>query len=141
MMDSAGRYWALEAREHTDDLDTTVGTVRELLEDIVARQLISDVPLGTLLSGGLDSSTITALAQRHGQIRSFAVDFAGYADNFEPDEMRVDADVDAEHPPPQVVGRFLNREEHGSGPHRGQRSILVDCRDGRTKQQEHFEPP
>jgi asparagine synthase (glutamine-hydrolysing)/amidotransferase len=56
------------------------------------RQLISDVPLGTLLSGGLDSSTITALAQRHGQVRSFAVDFAGYADNFEPDEMRVDAD-------------------------------------------------
>lgn len=86
------RYWALEAREHPDDRDATVGTVRELLEDIVARQLISDVPVGTLLSGGLDSSTITALAQRHGQVRSFAVDFAGYADNFEPDEMRVDAD-------------------------------------------------
>jgi len=86
------RYWALEAREHTDDLDTTVGTVRELLEDIVGRQLVSDVPLGTLLSGGLDSSTITALAQRRGRVRSFAVDFAGYADNFQPDEMRVDAD-------------------------------------------------
>ena len=58
------RYWALEAREHTDDLATTIGTVRELLEDIVARQLISDVPLCTLLSGGLDSSAITALAAR-----------------------------------------------------------------------------
>jgi asparagine synthase (glutamine-hydrolysing) len=86
------RYWALEAREHTHDLDTTVSTVRELLEDIVDRQLVSDVPLCSLLSGGLDSSTITALAQRRGPIRSFAVDFAGYTDNFQPDEMRVDAD-------------------------------------------------
>lgn len=86
------RYWALEAREHTHDLDTTTSTVRELLEDIVDRQLVSDVPLCSLLSGGLDSSTITALAQRRGPIRSFAVDFAGYTDNFQPDEMRVDAD-------------------------------------------------
>ncbi|MGW0067613.1 asparagine synthase (glutamine-hydrolyzing) [Streptosporangium sandarakinum] len=88
------RYWRLEAREHTDDLDTTVRTVRGLLDDIVERQLVSDVPLCTLLSGGLDSSAITALAAKaskeHGAggIRSFAVDFAGYSENFRPDEMR-----------------------------------------------------
>jgi asparagine synthase (glutamine-hydrolysing) len=87
------RYWALEAREHTDDLDTTVGTIRELLEDIMERQLVADVPLCTLLSGGVDSSTITALAKKRGPIRSFAVDFAGYTENFRPDEMRVDADA------------------------------------------------
>ncbi|MEU0570817.1 asparagine synthase (glutamine-hydrolyzing) [Nonomuraea sp. NPDC005983] len=90
---SLRRYWALEAREHTDDLDTTVRTVRDLLEDIVGRQLISDVPLCTLLSGGLDSSTITALARKHGQIRSFAVDFAGYTEEFRPDELRGDPDA------------------------------------------------
>jgi asparagine synthase (glutamine-hydrolysing) len=88
------RYWTLQAREHTDDLDTTVATVRALLEDIVARQIISDVPLCALLSGGLDSSVITALAAARyradglGTARSFAVDFAGYTDNFEPDSMR-----------------------------------------------------
>ena len=88
------RYWKLEAREHTDDLDTTVRTIRELLEDIVTRQLISDVPLCTLLSGGLDSSAITALAARSlaaqgaGPVRSFAVDFVGYAEHFQPDAMR-----------------------------------------------------
>jgi asparagine synthase (glutamine-hydrolysing) len=88
------RYWRLEARDHTDDLDTTVRTVRELLEDIVARQLISDVPLCTLLSGGLDSSAITALAAEAlrrdgaGPVRSFAVDFVGYAEHFQPDPMR-----------------------------------------------------
>ncbi|RSM98646.1 asparagine synthase (glutamine-hydrolyzing) [Nonomuraea sp. WAC 01424] len=86
------RYWALEGREHTDDLDMTVGTVRELLDDIVGRQLVSDVPICTLLSGGLDSSIVTALARTHGPIRSFAVDYAGYAENFQADETRGDPD-------------------------------------------------
>ncbi|MEV7868411.1 asparagine synthase (glutamine-hydrolyzing) [Streptomyces sp. NPDC088124] len=86
------QYWQLTAQEHTDDLDTTVRTVRELLEDIVERQLVSDVPLCSLLSGGLDSSALTALALKHGDTRSFAVDFAGYADHFQPDEMRGSAD-------------------------------------------------
>ncbi|WNG28980.1 asparagine synthase (glutamine-hydrolyzing) [Cystobacter fuscus] len=87
-------YWKLEARPHTDDLKTTVRTIRELLEDIVSRQLISDVPLCTLLSGGLDSSAITALAQRAlvaqgaGPVRSFAVDFVNNARDFKPDELR-----------------------------------------------------
>ena len=40
------RYWALEARPHEDSLETTIAKVRELLEDIVPRQMISDVPLG-----------------------------------------------------------------------------------------------
>ncbi|HEX5494216.1 MAG TPA: asparagine synthase (glutamine-hydrolyzing) [Mycobacteriales bacterium] len=91
---STRRYWRLEAVEHTDDLATTVSTVRELLEDIVTRQLISDVPLCSLLSGGLDSSVITALAARAlrsagaGPVRSFAVDFTGYTENFRTDPMR-----------------------------------------------------
>jgi asparagine synthase (glutamine-hydrolysing) len=90
----ARRYWRLEAREHTDDQATTIRTVRELLDDIVARQLIADVPLCSLLSGGLDSSAITALAARAlraegaGPVRSFAVDFVGQTENFKPDEMR-----------------------------------------------------
>ena len=56
------QYWRLEWREHTDDLETTAEKVLELLADSVARQLVSDVPLGTLLSGGLDSSAVTTLA-------------------------------------------------------------------------------
>ncbi|MBV9453828.1 MAG: asparagine synthase (glutamine-hydrolyzing) [Rubrobacter sp.] len=91
---SKRRYWSLQSREHTGDTETTVRTVRELLDDIVTRQLISDVPLCTLLSGGLDSSVVTALAakalreQDGGTVRSFAVDFVGYRDNFQPDELR-----------------------------------------------------
>ncbi|HEY2222531.1 asparagine synthase (glutamine-hydrolyzing) [Actinomycetospora sp.] len=91
---SIRRYWKLEAIEHTDDRDTTVGRVRELLDDIVGRQLISDVPLCSLLSGGLDSSAITALAAQQlkaegaGPVRSFSVDFVGYEDAFAADPMR-----------------------------------------------------
>ncbi|GAA0482646.1 asparagine synthase (glutamine-hydrolyzing) [Streptomyces sp. NPDC046215] len=92
-------YWALEAREHTDDLDTTISTVRGLLEDIVERQLISDVPLCSLLSGGLDSSAITALAakglaaQGAGPVRSFSVDFATHGKEFVVDHLRGTADA------------------------------------------------
>ncbi|GHI09925.1 asparagine synthetase B [Streptomyces cellostaticus] len=86
-------YWRLETRPHTDDRDTTIATVRSLLDDIVRRQLVADVPRCTLLSGGLDSSAMTALAARqlagHGEkVRSFAVDFVGQADNFVADELR-----------------------------------------------------
>ena len=49
---SLRRYWQLEARPHEDGLDDTVRTVRELLENSVARELVSDVPLSVLLSGG-----------------------------------------------------------------------------------------
>ncbi|GAA5037669.1 asparagine synthase (glutamine-hydrolyzing) [Thermocatellispora tengchongensis] len=93
------RYWRLEAHEHPDDVASTVKTVRGLLEDITARQLVSDVPLCTLLSGGLDSSTITALAARElkdqgrGPVRSFAVDFTGYTENFTPDLDRATPDA------------------------------------------------
>ena len=57
-------YWRLESKLHTDDRDTTVAHVRELLDDIVRRQLVADVPECVLLSGGLDSSAITALSAR-----------------------------------------------------------------------------
>ncbi|PTM95531.1 asparagine synthase (glutamine-hydrolyzing) [Streptomyces sp. VMFN-G11Ma] len=86
-------YWQLETRPHTDDRDTSIATVRSLLDDIVRRQLVADVPLCTLLSGGLDSSAMTALAAQqlgeHGEkVRSFAVDFVGQSDNFVADELR-----------------------------------------------------
>jgi asparagine synthase (glutamine-hydrolysing) len=90
------RYWALEARPHEDNLEQTIAHTRELLEDIAYRQLNSDVPLCTLLSGGLDSSAITALAANilgPGQVRSFSVDFAGSEEIFKADAVRGSADA------------------------------------------------
>ncbi|WP_433077094.1 asparagine synthase (glutamine-hydrolyzing) [Dactylosporangium sp. CA-052675] len=93
------QYWRPSYAEHTDPLDTTVRTVRGLLDDIVARQTIADVPLCALLSGGLDSSATTALAQLaltargEGPLRSFAVDFVGQTEHFKPDPMRATPDA------------------------------------------------
>ncbi|WP_328425498.1 asparagine synthase-related protein [Streptomyces sp. NBC_00443] len=58
------RYWSLPARPHTDSLETTVATVRRLLSEAVATHLRADVPVGAMLSGGIDSSALTALASR-----------------------------------------------------------------------------
>ena len=90
----ASAYWTLEAREHADDLATTAGTVRELLADAVDRQTVADVPLCSLLSGGLDSSVVSALAadslrrRDRGKLATFSVDFAGSIDAFMPDQLR-----------------------------------------------------
>ncbi|MCM2389873.1 asparagine synthase (glutamine-hydrolyzing) [Streptomyces albipurpureus] len=84
-------YWRLETRPHTDDVDTTVRRVRELLDDTVRRQLVADVPRCILLSGGLDSGTLTALAAAHlgeERVRTFAVDFMDQAENFTSDDLR-----------------------------------------------------
>ncbi|WP_406049081.1 asparagine synthase (glutamine-hydrolyzing) [Kribbella sp. NBC_00889] len=94
----ASHYWRLQTKAHTDDQDTSVAQVRELLDDITRRQLVADVPRCVLLSGGLDSSAITGLAagqlaEDGHKVRSFAVDFAGHADNFRPDELRSTPDT------------------------------------------------
>jgi asparagine synthase (glutamine-hydrolysing) len=91
-------YWRLETRPHTDDRASTVAHVRELLDDIVRRQLVADVPRCVLLSGGLDSSAITSLAAaqlaEHGErVRSFAVDFVGQAERFKSNDFRPTPDT------------------------------------------------
>ena len=58
------RYWALEAREHKDSLRVTIQEIRTRLHEVVEQQTVCDVPLCSLLSGGLDSSLVTALANR-----------------------------------------------------------------------------
>ncbi|GLF99139.1 asparagine synthase (glutamine-hydrolyzing) [Streptomyces yaizuensis] len=107
-------YWRLQAREHADDLPTTVVRVRELLEDTVARQSVADVPLCALLSGGLDSTALTALAAAGarrsgaGPVRTFAVDFTGSAESFRTTELRETPDG----PYVRVAARHLGTDHH-----------------------------
>jgi asparagine synthase (glutamine-hydrolysing) len=88
-------YWRLESRPHTDSRDSSVARVRELLDDIVRRQLVADVPECVLLSGGLDSSAITALSHRalNDPVRTFAVDFTEEEANFQADQIRPTRDA------------------------------------------------
>ncbi|MFG2502960.1 asparagine synthase (glutamine-hydrolyzing) [Streptomyces sp. NPDC048441] len=102
-------YWQLETRPHPDGREESIARVRELLEDIVRRQLVSDVPRCTLLSGGLDSSAMTALAARQlakagESVRSFAVDFAGQSENFVADELRGTPDTPYVHDVAEASG-------------------------------------
>jgi asparagine synthase (glutamine-hydrolysing) len=91
-------YWTLESREHEHDWPETVDATRQLLDEIVCQQVVADVPVCSLLSGGLDSSVVTALAQRAvvaggGQtLRTFSVDFGTAEEDFVPDDMRLEAD-------------------------------------------------
>ncbi|MEU8291733.1 asparagine synthase (glutamine-hydrolyzing) [Streptomyces pseudogriseolus] len=92
------RYWGVDAAEHTDDLDTTVDTVRGLLEESVERNLRTEAPVGSLLSGGLDSSGVVGLADRElrrsgRRIRTFTVDFARHEENFRATETRQSPDA------------------------------------------------
>ncbi len=82
-------YWKLEARECRDDAKTAAATVRTLLRDAVTRQLESDVPLAVLLSGGLDSSAITAVAAevlrgKGKQLSTYSFEYEGNKESFRP---------------------------------------------------------
>src|SRR5699024_11159585 len=73
-------YWKLTARPHPDSLAQTIAHTRALIEDAAKRQLVSDVPLATFLSGGLDSSILSMLASRTLRARgetlhTFSVDY------------------------------------------------------------------
>lgn len=82
------RYWKLESKVHTDSLGKTCDTVRFLLEDSISRQLVSDVPLCTFLSGGLDSSIITLYASKYCKkhnlppLNTYSVDYVDNDKNF-----------------------------------------------------------
>ncbi len=75
------KYYTIECYEHEDSYEKTVDYVRELLFDIADRQLVSDVPICTFLSGGLDSSVITALAAR--KFSQTKMDLSTYSFDFE----------------------------------------------------------
>jgi len=89
-------YWRLTAAPHTETLDETAEHLDFLIRDSVERQLVSDVPLCTFLSGGLDSSLISAIAAKkyRGEGRRLSTYSIDYKDNrknfvasaFQPDE-------------------------------------------------------
>ncbi|TVZ82378.1 asparagine synthase (glutamine-hydrolyzing) [Streptomyces sp. BK340] len=96
------RYWQLEAAApHTDDRDATVERIHELVGAAARGQLEADVPLCSLLSGGIDSTVLTALLaaelrSRQGpeaRIRSYAVDYSDQAVEFTGDVLRTGHDT------------------------------------------------
>ncbi|MEU6367822.1 asparagine synthase (glutamine-hydrolyzing) [Streptomyces sp. NPDC046931] len=95
------RYWQLEAGAHTDDRETTVERTRQLVGAAARSQLEADVPVCSLLSGGIDSTVLTALLAdelrlREGpgaRLRSYAVDYSDQAEQFTGDVLRTGHDT------------------------------------------------
>ena len=80
----AWRYWSLpellpqDPQSQTDE-NHLIDELENLLEDAVGLQLAADVPVGVLLSGGVDSSLITAMAVRRAvKVHTFSIGFPGH---------------------------------------------------------------
>ena len=92
------QYWKLETKEHTDNFYQTCDTVKFLLDDSVKHQLVSDVPLCVMLSGGLDSSIITAYASNYTTsnnlpyLNTFSVDYVDNDKNFVKSDFQPNSD-------------------------------------------------
>lgn len=92
------QYWELEARPHLESLDTTEEHVKELVVDAIERQLVSDVPVCTFLSGGLDSSAISAVTansfKRQGKetLNTFSINYEENEKYFTAGEFQPDSD-------------------------------------------------
>ena len=93
------QYWKLRDREHRDTFAQTVEKVRYLITDAIRRQMVSDVPIGTFLSGGLDSSIITAvcngeMAKRGERLKTFSVDYWNNDKYFQQNKFQPNTDSD-----------------------------------------------
>ncbi|MEK4227860.1 asparagine synthase (glutamine-hydrolyzing) [Solibacillus sp. FSL H8-0538] len=92
------RYWDVPVQKHSHSEEETIVMVHDLVTDAVMRQLVSDVPLCTLLSGGLDSSIITAIASKHYEtqhknLHTYSVDYEGNENYFSKNAFQTSQDA------------------------------------------------
>lgn len=107
------RYWTLQDRTHPDNFEQTVERVRWLVTDAIQKQLVSDVPIGCFLSGGLDSSLICAVAAEHlreqgEQLQTFSVTYEDQEKHFKRSKFQHDTDDQAI----AVMTAFLGSKHH-----------------------------
>ena len=96
------RYWKLKDREHRENFQETAEQVRYLVTDAIKRQMVSDVPIGTFLSGGLDSSIISSVCAQEMkdkgmQLSTFSVDYDKNDIYFVPETFQPNSDNDFIH--------------------------------------------
>lgn len=88
------KYWQLEDQLHTDSFEDTKEKVKHLVLDAIKRQTVSDVPVGCFLSGGLDSSIISAIASQHiKNLHTFSVEYQDNEKFFKSDVFQPDRDI------------------------------------------------
>lgn len=82
-------YWRLKSRPHYDSYEETIEKTAYLVEDSIKRQMVSDVPICTFLSGGLDSSLVSSicakeLKESRQSLNTFSFDFKDNSRYFSP---------------------------------------------------------
>lgn len=90
-------YWKVQCEIHTETLNETADHVKSLLYDAIKRQLVADVPIGTFLSGGLDSSAISAIAatelKKQGKVLdTYSIDYEDNDKYFKANEFQPNSD-------------------------------------------------
>lgn len=106
-------YWKLESKAHEDSYEETIEKTSYLLTDAVKRQMVSDVPICTFLSGGVDSSLVSAICanelKKEGkQLHTFSFDFTGNDKNFHASSFQPAQD----RPYVDKMVEFLGSEHH-----------------------------
>lgn len=89
------KYWDLETKEINDSIDESISKIKALVTDSLNRQLVSDVPVCSMLSGGLDSSILAFLASKEVKdLATFSIDFEGNETNFQGTDYQPTRDSD-----------------------------------------------
>ncbi|MBR4864214.1 MAG: asparagine synthase (glutamine-hydrolyzing) [Oscillospiraceae bacterium] len=106
------RYWKLKDREHNETFEQTAEHVRYLVTDAIKRQMVSDVPIGTFLSGGLDSSLISSVCagKMDAPLNTFSVDYENNDKYFVPGKFQPNADNDFI----QIMREYLGSDHHAT---------------------------
>lgn len=92
------KYWSLKSKEHTDSLGKTCEKIKYFLNDSITSQLVSDKPICTFLSGGLDSSIITKFAADYYQkeglppLDTYSIDYVDNDKNFVKSDFQPNSD-------------------------------------------------
>ena len=100
---------------HEDNLENSIAKVRQLVLDAITRQLVADVPVCTFLSGGLDSSAISAIAAQEfakagkGPLHTYSIDYAGNDVHFKANSFQPNSDA----PWARKMSDFLGTSHHG----------------------------
>lgn len=88
------RYWNIKNKKNKDTFEEAKKNIEKLLTDSIKRQMVSDAPLATLLSGGLDSSIITAVVAKNQnkQLETYSIDYEDNDKYFEKTKFTVSQD-------------------------------------------------
>lgn len=108
------KYWDLITKECNDSEEEAISKIHDLVVDATKRQLVSDVGICSMLSGGLDSSVLSKIAKDNiPDLTTFSIDYVGNDDNFISNDYQVSKDSDYV----KIMSKFLNTKH---------KNIIVD---------------